>query len=86
MSEWYEITCNELKIKLLRVINVRTKQKDRIMENKTIYKFKDDYVIEYGYEQYASVIRSNCYSGYSKSQLINTGKTLADIVKFIESK
>ena len=56
------------------------------MKNKTIYKFKDDYVIEYGYEQYASVIGSNCYSGYSKSQLINTGKTLADIVKLIESK
>ena len=56
------------------------------MENKTVYKFKDDYVIEYGYEQYASVIGSNCYSGYSKSQLINTGKTLAYIVKFIESK
>ena len=68
------------------MINVRTKRKDRIMKNKAIYKFKDDYVIEYGYEQYASVIGSNCYSGYSKSQMIDTGKTLADIVKFIESK
>ena len=56
------------------------------MENKIIYKFNDDYVFEYGYEQYASVIGSNCYSGYPKKQLISTGKTLADIVKFIESK
>lgn len=56
------------------------------MENKTIYKFKDDYVIEYGYEQYASVIGSNCYSGYSKSQLVKTGKTLADLIEFLQKQ
>ena len=56
------------------------------MEDKRIYKFNDDYVIEYGYEQYASVIGSTCYSGYSKSQLIDTGKTLIDIINFIENK
>ena len=65
---------------------VQLKERASIMENKRIYKFNDDYVIEYGYEQYASVIGSTCYSGYSKSQLIDTGKTLIDIINFIENK
>ena len=57
------------------------------MDNKKIYKYGDDYVIKYGWGQYASILTSTTYSRDNEYKgMQDTGKTLADIVKFIESK
>ena len=57
------------------------------MDNKKIYKYGDDYVIKFGWGQYASILNSTTYSRDNEYKgMQDTGKTLADIVKFIESK
>ena len=55
------------------------------MDNKKIYKYGDDYVIIYGWGQYASILTSTTYSRDNEYKGMQyTGKTLEDIVKFLE--
>ena len=55
------------------------------MDNKKIYKYGDDYVIKFGWGQYASILNSTTYSRDNEYKgMQDTGKTLADIVEFLE--
>ena len=53
--------------------------------DKKIYKFGDDYVVKFGWGQYVSIISSTVYSRDNEYKgMQETGKTLADIIEFIE--
>ena len=63
---------------------VQLKERTSIMDKK-IYKFGDDYVVKFGWGQYVSIISSTVYSRDNEYKgMQETGKTLADIIEFIE--
>lgn len=54
------------------------------MNEQKIYKYEDDYVVKIGWGQYSSILSSTIYSrGNDSEGLIDTGKTLADIIEFL---